>query len=323
MNMKKITVSVIVPCYNVSDYVEKSIESLCTQSLENMEIIAINDGSKDDTLKKLKKLSKKYNNLLVIDKKNEGVSVARNVGLDVAKGEYIGFLDSDDWVDEDCFAKMYKKAKDKNYDIVACDTNAIYPDSKMYISSNIKDNDTVNNLLVEAYAVIWNKIYKKELLEDIRFKQGISFCEDVLFLYMVYAKVKKVGAIHEAMHYYLQRTGSLTYTYNDKLYELIEAMDEVIIYYKNVNKFVDYEQELEYSYVRYLYATFIKRLAKTKDKKQFKNGYNFVREKVKDKFPNYRKNEYLKVKGFKNFYLKNFNWILAILIFVSEKNKMN
>ena len=234
--MKKIKLSVIVPCYNVSNYVSKSISSLCEQTLKEIEVIAINDGSTDNTLEVLNSLAKKYTNLKVIDKKNEGVSVARNKGLDIASGEYIGFLDSDDWVKKDCFMKLYNKAKEEDYDIVCCDTTAVYPDYEMVIKSNVKeDNDSVKNLMVNGYAVIWNKIYKKELLDDIRFKKGISFCEDVLFLFMVYSRIKKIGVVDESLHYYLQREGSLTYVYDKKLYQLIDSLDNVIDFYKKEN----------------------------------------------------------------------------------------
>ena len=306
--MKKIKLSVIVPCYNVSNYVSKSISSLCEQTLKEIEVIAINDGSTDNTLEVLNSLAKKYTNLKVIDKKNEGVSVARNKGLDIASGEYIGFLDSDDWVKKDCFMKLYNKAKEGDYDIVCCDTTA--------------DNDSVKNLMVNGYAVIWNKIYKKELLDDIRFKKGISFCEDVLFLFMVYSRIKKIGVVDESLHYYLQREGSLTYVYDKKLYQLIDSLDNVIDFYKKEKKYDEYYEELEYSYVRYLLATFVKRLAKTKNKEEFKKGVKFVQVKVQEKFPNYKNNKYLKGNK-KGLYLKYFNPFVANVIFMLEKNKMN
>ena len=321
--MKKIKLSVIVPCYNVSNYVSKSISSLCEQTLKEIEVIAINDGSTDNTLEVLNSLAKKYPNLKVIDKKNEGVSVARNKGLDIASGEYIGFLDSDDWVKKDCFMKLYNKAKEGDYDIVCCDTTAVYPDHEMVIKSNVKeDNDSVKNLMVNGYAVIWNKIYKKELLDDIRFKKGISFCEDVLFLFMVYSKIKKIGVVDEPLHYYLQREGSLTYVYDKKLYQLIDSLDNVIDFYKKEKKYDEYYEELEYSYVRYLLATFVKRLAKTKNKEEFKKGVKFVQVKVQEKFPNYKNNKYLRGNK-KGLYLKYFNPFFANVIFMLEKNKMN
>lgn len=321
--MSKIKLSIIIPCYNVEKYVEKCINSLIAQTLDNIEIIVVNDGSKDNTLKILKKYGKENSNIKLIDKKNAGVSAARNDALKIAKGEYIGFLDSDDWVEKDMFEKMYNKAINENLDIVACDTNAVYPDKNIIIKSNVSRTSTPEELMINAYAVIWNKIYKKELLNGITFKEGMTFCEDVLFLYKVYSRVKKVGSIDEALHYYLQREGSLTYTYDKKLYQLIDSLDNVVEFYKKENKLKKYHDEIEYSYVRYLYATFIKRLAKTKNKEEFKKGVSYVINKVNSTFPKYKKNKYINSFNAKSLYLKYFNNFIAKLIFTLEKNKMN
>ncbi len=322
--MKKTKISVIVPCYNVEQYIQKCIESLTTQTLDGIEIIAVNDGSKDKTKDILDELSKKYSNLIVIHKQNEGVSIARNDALKIAKGDYIGFLDSDDWAEKTMYEELYKKAISGDFDIVACDTNAIYPDKKVPISSNIrKDNVDEKELMIDAYAVIWNKIYKRSLLTGIEFKAGMTFCEDVLFLYMVYSRVEKIGVVNKTLHNYLQRPGSLTYTYNEKLYQLIDSLDNVVDFYKREKKYEKYKEELEYSYVRYLYATFIKRLAKTKNKKEFNRGLDYVISKVSNMFPNYKENKYIKEKSNKNLYLRSFNKLIAKVVFILEKNKMN
>lgn len=319
--MKEILVTVIVPCYNVEKYIEKGLNSLINQTLKDIEIIVINDGSNDNTLKILNDFKKNDKRIRIIDKKNEGVSAARNIGLKEAKGKYICFMDSDDWLEKDFLEKMYNKISENDYDMVACDTYAIYPNKKKYIKSNINDNQDEKKLMIDAYTVIWNKIYKKEIIKDIYFDNSISFCEDVLFLYEVYLKVKRVGSIHEPLYNYLQREKSLTYTYNEIIYDLIKSIDKVVDYYE-INNYLDkYYQEIEYSYVRYLFATFIKRLSKTKNKIEFKIGCNFVKNKVKEKFPYYKKNKYLKNK--KGLYLKYFNNAFASIIFYLEKNKMN
>ena len=313
-------VSVIVPVYNVESYLEKCLKSLVNQTLKGLEIIIVNDGSTDSSEKIINKYAKKHSNIISIKKENGGVSEARNLGLQKATGEYIGFLDSDDWLSNDMYERMYEKAKSGNFDIVACDTEAIFPDKKVYISSNIKEDNVSNKeLMIDAYAVIWNKIYKKEIIEGIKFKKNMNFCEDVEFLYMVYSKVKTVGVIKEPLHNYLQREGSLTYVYDKKLYQLIESMDDIIEYYKENKIFYKYQKELEYTYVRYLYATFVKRIAKTRNKIEFDRAVNTVIEKVKKNFPNYKKNIYLKGLKPKNLYIKNFNQILSNLVYLVSK----
>lgn len=318
-------ISVIVPVYNVEKYLDKCLSSLVKQTLKDMEIIVVNDGSTDKSQEIIDNYAKKYKNVISIVKENGGVSEARNLGLKKASGEYIGFLDSDDWVEKDMYKKMYQKAKSGNFDVVACDTQAIYPNEKSYISSNIKrDNVSNKELMIDAYAVIWNKIYKREIIKGIEFKKGMNFCEDVEFLYMVYSKIKTIGVIKEPLHNYLQREGSLTYVYDKKLYQLIDAMDDIIKFYKENDLYKEYKPELEYTYVRYLYATFVKRIAKTKNKKEFNRAVNIVIEKVKKEFPNYKKNYYLKGLKPKNLYLKNFNKLLSKSVFVvSSRKKFN
>ncbi len=323
-NSKKILVSVIVPVYNVQDYIEKCLDSLVNQTLKQLEVIVVDDGSTDRTSLIVDDYQKKYNAMIkVIHKKNEGVSIARNVGLESATGEYIGFLDSDDWVNFDMYEKLYQKAIKDNCDIVACDTLAIYPDKKILIESHINETSTIKDLMLKAYAVIWNKIYKREIIKGIDFKAGMTFCEDVRFLYMLYPRIKKIGSVHESLHNYLQRSGSLTYTYDKKLYQLIDSLDDIVSYYKKNSLYEKYYDELEYAYIRYLFATFIKRLAKTKNKVEFDKGVNFVLNKVNTNFPNYRKNKYLKKLDGKSLYLKYFNKFLAKLVFNFEKNKLN
>lgn len=318
--------SIIIPVYNVQDYVEKCLDSLINQTLKNIEVIIIDDGSTDKTGEIVDTYKQKYPDLFkVFHKKNEGVSIARNVGLENVTGEYIGFLDPDDWVSYDMYEKLYQVAIKNNCDIVACDTLAIYPDKKVLIESHINETSTIEDLMLNAYAVLWNKIYKREIIGEVKFKQviGMNFCEDVRFLYMVYPQIKKIGVIHEALHNYLQRSGSLTYVYNEKLYQLIDSLDDIVSYYKEQNLYEKYYDELEYSYVRYLFATFIKRLAKTKNKVEFDRGVNFVLDKVNTNFPNYKKNKYIKKLNGKSLYLKYFNKFFAKLVFNYEKNKLN
>ena len=313
-------VSIIVPVYNVESYLDKCLNSLVNQTLKEIEIIIVNDGSTDNSKKIIDKYAKKYKNIIAITKENGGVSEARNLGLTKATGEYIAFLDSDDWVELDMYEKMYQKALAENFDIVACDTQAIFPNEKQYIGSNIKEDNVLNNtLMIDAYAVLWNKIYKKELLEGIKFKKGMNFCEDVEFLYMIYPKIKKIGVIKEPLHNYLQREGSLTYVYDKKLYKLIEAMDDIVNYYKENNILDKYMAEIEYTYARYLYATFIKRIARTRNKEEFNKAVNLVLEKVNKEYPNNKKKKYLKGLNPKSIYIKYFNKTLSKLVFIISK----
>ncbi len=316
--------SVIVPCYNVSTYVGKCLDSIIDNNIDDMEIIAINDGSTDNTLSILKTYKKKYPKLIkIIDEENSGLSMARNAGLKVAKGEYISFIDSDDYIEKDMYKTMLKKAN-HSFDIVICGVNMVYPSYTKKISSGLNGDilnmESAKTIMNNWFTAIWNKIFKKEILNNIEFKKGIWY-EDVEFLYRLLPKITTVGVVDGYYYNYIQRMDSITYTYNHKLYDLIDNFDGILEYYQKNNLYHNYKDELEYGYVRYLYGTFIKRLAKMKNKKEFKKGYKIVKQKVKTHFPKYQKNKYL--TGKKGLYLKYFNYPLAMLIYYTQKNKMN
>ena len=324
---KKTKLSIIVPIYNVEKYLRKCLDSLVDQTLNGIEIILIDDGSKDSSPSICDEYAKKYKNIIVKHIENSGVANARNVGLTLATGQYITFLDSDDYIESNMYELMYNKAISQKFDIVGCNVDIVYPTYNNEISSGIlecnNDEELKKNILINSYAVIWNKIYKKSLIQGIKFKDKCNFCEDVDFLYRVLPLADSFANIDLPLHHYIQREGSLTYVYDKKLYQLIDIFDELVKLYSNDKKYKKYKEEIEYSYVRYLYATFIKRLAKTKNKIEFKKGLDIVIEKVNSTYPNYKKNKYIKKLSFKSFYLKSFNKVIANMIYITEKNKMN
>ncbi len=322
--MKKL--SVIIPCYNVQEYLSKCIDSVIDNELNDIEIILVNDGSKDDTLKIIKEYKKKYKDIIkVVDQENQGLSMARNAGIEVSTGEYITFLDSDDYVDSKMYSSMLEKAYENNFDLVVCGVKMLYPDHELNVSSGVvKDcnsKEEVKDVMYNFYPAACNKIYKREVIGDLRFKKGVWF-EDVEFMYRLLPHVKSIGIVNEYYYYYLQREGSITYVYNSKLYDFLYNLDGVVEYYKENDFYDEYKEELEYTYVRYLYATFIKRLAKMKDKNEFNRGVDTVVEAVNNKFPEYKKNKYLGYSK-KGLYLKYFNKLIANIVYIVEKNKKN
>lgn len=318
--------SVIIPCYNVQEYLSKCIDSVIDNDLDDIEVILVNDGSKDDTLKIIKEYKKKYKDIIkIVDQENQGLSMARNAGIEVSTGEYITFLDSDDYVDSKMYSTMLDKAYESNFDLVVCGVKMLYSDHELNVNSGVvKDcnsKEEVKEVMYNFYPAACNKLYKREVIGDLRFKKGVWF-EDVEFMYRLLPHVKSIGIVNEYYYYYLQREGSITYVYNSKLYDFLYNLDGVVEYYKDNGFYEEYKEELEYTYVRYLYATFIKRLAKMKDKKEFKKGVNTVIEAVNNKFPQYKKNKYLSYSK-KGLYLKYFNKFIANIVFLVEKNKMN
>lgn len=313
--MSKIKVSVIVPVYNVEAYLEKCLDSLAKQTLKEIEVIVVNDGSPDNSQKIIDKFEKKYPTIKGYTKTNGGVSSARNYGIALATGEYIAFVDGDDYVEYDMYEKMYQKAKQGNYDIVACDLNYVYEDGSIKrVSSKIeKDTTNIKKTYVNMYPCVWNKIYKKSLFNNnILFKEGVWF-EDVDFLYKIFPYVKTIGVIKEPLNQYVQRSGSITKTFDKRLYNYISNFNDLIKFYQENDLYDEYQKELEYCYVRYLYATFIKQATNYK-KEEYDVAVKEAIKNVKEHFPHYKKNPYF-YQSPKGIYLLLFNNMISNFLY--------
>ena len=319
--------SIIVPVYNVEKYLDKCLERILNSTYKDFELIVINDGTKDNSEQIITKYldNEEYKDKITyISKENSGLSDTRNLGMSKAKGEYIAFVDSDDYIETNMYETMMNKALEKDYDIVVSDVKLVYEDSdkeKIISSAYEKDlfnKDEIKQTMLTYYPVVWNKIYKKSLLEGIEFSKGVWY-EDMEFNLKVYPRINSIGVVKEPLYNYLQRGNSITYTYNDKLYDIITNMDTVIKYYKAQGIYEKYKEELEYLYLRYAYATFPKRLAKCKDKKKYKEGIDFAINKVHEHFPEYKKNRYFKTMGVKGKYIKSFNKFISKINYIVSK----
>ena len=319
--MKKIKVSVVVPVYNVEKYLDRCLDSLGRQTLKDIEIIVVNDESPDNSQKIIDKYSKKYSTIHGYKKKNGGVSDARNFGIKEAKGEYIAFVDGDDYVSIDMYEKMYEKAKAGNFDVVVCDLNYVYEDgSTKRVSSKIeKDTINIKKTYVNMYPCVWNKIYKRGLFsKKIEFKKGVWF-EDVDFLYKIFPYIKNIGVVKEPFNQYVQRSGSITKTFDKRLYNYVDNFNDLIVFYKDRGIYDEYKKELEYCYVRYLYATFIKQAAHF-NKDEFDAAVDTAISNVKSNFPKYRLNKYF-YTNIKGIYLILFNKITANIVYKAVNYK--
>lgn len=316
-------ISVIIPVYNVERYLEQCLNSVVNQTYENIEVLIINDGTKDNSQEIIDLYKSRYpNKIYSFIKENGGLSDARNYGINKATGDYITFIDSDDYIDNTMIEKLYNKIKLDNADISACECYFKYETKMKRVGLNIDDNENIKNVMIKLFPSAWAKLYKKDIFIHNNFKKGIWF-EDVEFLMRVYPTISKVAVVREPLYYYIQREDSITYTYNEKLNDLITNWDGVIKHYKQESYYDEYKDELEYSYIRYVFGTYIKRLAKTKDYHKFSIGVQTSINSVINYFPNYKKNKYLNPKVPKNLYLKYFNKMIANIVFFCEKNKKN
>lgn len=231
---KKYKVSVIVPVYNVEKYLDKCLDSLAKQTLDNLEIIVVNDGTKDNSQKIIDKYVDAYPELFKsFIKENGGLGDARNYGLKYAEGEYIGFVDSDDWVDEKMFEIMYNHATKYEAQIVICDLFTINDGwesghiSKGYRGTNPypEKRDFILNSLNPAHA--WNKLYYYQVLEIEKFPS--IWYEDIAVIPVWLSYAKKISYVQIPMYYYRQRENSITQMdRNNKTKQVIKAWGNVI-----------------------------------------------------------------------------------------------
>lgn len=318
-------VSLIIPVYNMEEYLERCLDSVVNQTFKEFEAIIVNDGSKDNSQKIIDNYVNKYPGIIkAYQKENGGLSDARNYGIEKSKAKYIMFLDSDDFIEKDMIGEMYKKIEE-GFDIVCSDILEYYDnESKNRVISCSLDNDIIDiekdrSVFIDLYPTAWNKIYKRSLFfdNDIRFKKGVWF-EDFELLYRMLPYVKSIGVIKKPLYNYYQRKGGISKSFDDRIVHYIDNMNGIIDFYKKKKIFNKYKEELEYAYVRYIYATMLRSAAKLANKRKDFGKYNkllkLAIKNVTEKFPNYKKNKYLKF-GLKGKYLRIFNYMIGVMLF--------
>lgn len=209
-------ISVIVPIYNVEKYLARCVDSIVNQTYKNLEIILVDDGSPDRCPQMCDDYAKKDSRIKVVHKKNGGLSDARNAGMAVATGEYISFIDSDDYVSDDFFECLLDVMNKENSDIAECSVVKFYEDNRFDEFSDdlsVKTYDTqdaMSALIAENpfHQHVWNKLYKTELVKDIPYAVG-KLNEDEFWTYRVFGRANKVARINKTMYYYFQRSSSI------------------------------------------------------------------------------------------------------------------
>ena len=302
--------SIIVPIYNVEKYLEKCLETLVNQTLQEIQIILVNDGTKDNSGEIAKKYQQKYpEKIIYLEKENGGLSDARNYGIPHATGEYIAFLDSDDYVELSLYEEMYNVAKTENSDMVECDFIWEYPNKSKQDKGVLYEGK--KERLEKVRVVAWNKLIKREILEkaQITFPKGYRY-EDVEFTYKLIPYLEKVSFLKKPYIHYVQREGSIANSQNERTKEIFEVLEHVIEYYKEKGIYKEYKTQLEYIYTRYLLCSSLLRMVKIQDKKIKKDLLKQTWTNLNTKFPNWKKNEILKKdKDGKNLYMKTVNKI--------------
>jgi glycosyltransferase involved in cell wall biosynthesis len=233
-------ISIIVPVYKVEPYLHKCVDSILAQTFTDFELILVDDGSPDRCGEICEEYAKKDSRIRVIHKVNGGLSDARNAGLDIAKGDYVGFVDSDDWIEPDMYQLLYDMCTANNCEIANC-TSTIYYKNKTVINGShgliIHTRDQAMRAMLEGQLydeVVWTKLIKRSLLKEIRFPVGIVY-EDTAFTYKVIHESQTVCCIGAPKYNYIKRENSVM----DKAIKNIR-IDAVLIYddmYRFINKY--------------------------------------------------------------------------------------
>lgn len=236
-------VSVIITAYNVQKYIKRTVESVVNQTLKNIEIIVINDGSIDCTKNIIEELANSDDRIIIVNKQNGGVSSARNKGLSLVKGEFIFQLDGDDWIEPECLEEMVGYAEKHNLDIVVTNFYIDFDNGDIQIMKDLPDILFLNSeqyleklFTVNSYPSLWNKLFRKELFNNIYYPENVSLGEDLAKIPELALKAKKIGKYDRHFLHYIQNVDGITKSgISKKIYQLFisfEIIEDTLIKYK-------------------------------------------------------------------------------------------
>lgn len=246
-------ISIIVPIYKVELYLNRCVESIVSQTYRYLEIILVDDGSPDRCPDICDEWKRKDNRICVIHKVNEGLSVARNVGMAFATGEYIAFVDSDDWIHSEYIESLYTAIKKYKVDLAACDIcvtstkvqeTPIVPIFREYLKEEALQT-LINGEVFRA--VVWNKLYHKNVLKGEVFELG-RYHEDEFFTYKILEKIDRMVFVNNKLYYYFQREGSIM---NSISYKHLDALDA---YVERINSLKKYPELYKIDKIKFCIA---------------------------------------------------------------------
>ncbi|PJJ64866.1 glycosyltransferase family 2 protein [Chryseobacterium geocarposphaerae] len=305
-------ISIIVPVYNVENYLAKCLDSLVNQTYQNIEILVVNDGSTDDSGKIINDFSVKFpEKIKSFYKKNGGLSDARNVGIDKATGDYIGFVDSDDYVLETMFEEMLSLAEKHSAEMVICNIqkvdergNVIQKLTQIPNMPEKIDLETHFSVFSDISYFACNKLFKKELFETKRFKQGISF-EDIQLIPQLLLECKTIAQTQHFHYQYLERQNSISKTHTEKGLDILQAVEDVEVAFEK-SIYSHKRKELKNFHILEGIYTFLAYLAFVKDENSF--------YEMSDKLDVFRKKKGVKIKDILSYSRFDRNYILSLSV---------
>lgn len=245
-------VSIIVPVYNGAQYINRMHQQLLNQTYQNIEIIYINDGSKDESLKLLNQIAASDSNVKVITQNNSGPARTRNRGLEEVSGDYVMFVDIDDTIELDLVEQMYKKAIQEEADLVVCNYKDVLSTGEcirvnktaaLFDGTNIYDNPEI--LFIKP--AVWNKLVSTRLIKEyqITFPET-HIGEDLVFTIKNLMKAKKVVGIQSPLYHYVLHENTISRTYSDGILDLLNSLDYLYEYVKEEGLFEKFHEEINY-----------------------------------------------------------------------------
>ncbi|MBR4287906.1 MAG: glycosyltransferase [Clostridia bacterium] len=285
--------SVVLPVYNVAPFLPQCLDSLLNQSYEDLEILAVDDGSTDESLSILREYEEKaQGKLKVFTKENGGLSDARNFGMERATGTYLAFIDSDDFVHPDFCRKMVEKMEEENLDLVICDFYYYFSPDHILPSSAGKGfcEDRKKEAILSA-PMAWLRLCRREKFSHMRFEKGIYY-EDLLFASPQILEAEKIGFVKEPLYYYRQREGSImkTRAFRPAFLDIFTVLEKITHHFKEKGVFPLYEKELEFLYIEHLFRSAALRFAPLPQRKEL---FGKLKTAVEKEFPGWKKNPYL------------------------------
>lgn len=281
-------VSIIVPCYNCEQTIEKCIKSIKNQSFKNFEVLLIDDGSTDNTSQIIKKNIQQDNRFQYHYKENGGVYDARNYGLEKIKGEYISFIDSDDHVEKDFIKLLLEAIQKNNVKLSACSY-------KMIFKNNIKFKININPINIELItsSALWNKLFHKSLFQDqnLKFPTGKFYADLAITSKIIFDIGQDYAIVKKPLYNYAQYSNSIIHTSDDRIYQIYDILEDITQYFKTNGRYHELKEKIEFLWIQHvLYAT----IGRACNHKNFsKKMIKEIIDHVEKKYPNWRENPYI------------------------------
>lgn len=323
--MKK--VSIIVPAYNVEKYIVDTIKAIEVQTYKNIEIIIVNDGSTDNTLKICKELAKENKNIKLVNQYNKGVSEARNKGIEIATGEYMAFIDSDDLLEKDMIELLVKGLEKYNADISICGYKINYNNEYYSYYGTKKIFEYNQKQLIEEFlneekisVSLWNKLFRKECIKNIQFAKGIRINEDKLFLLKAILNSQKAVYQDICKYIYIKRENSATTSkFSERIFDVIKVnkkIKEILAEAKYPNV-----ELIEINEIINL-AVIYRMMLLSKSEKKYNKEYNYIKNTIKESRIKIKEIYIInKTKAMEIAIIKYFNHIYKFSIIIGKKIK--